>query len=59
MRYFGHIDKRQDGVERLIVEENAEGRRSRGRTPLKWTDPIKTLSGYTFTETTHDARSRE
>lgn len=43
-------------MERQIVEENMEGRRTRGRTLSRWTDQIK-ITEYTFTKAAHHGRS--
>ncbi|CAH2061764.1 unnamed protein product, partial [Iphiclides podalirius] len=42
LSYFGHIMRRGDeSLERLIVVGNTEGKRSRGRSPARWTDQLK------------------
>lgn len=39
LRYFGHIVRKDDSIERLMVE----GRRPRGRSPKQWVDQKKSL----------------
>ncbi|PZC73730.1 hypothetical protein B5X24_HaOG208914, partial [Helicoverpa armigera] len=41
MGYFGHIARRDaNNLERLIVTGKVEGRRPRGRSPIRWSDQI-------------------
>ncbi|KAK9871609.1 hypothetical protein WA026_012988 [Henosepilachna vigintioctopunctata] len=58
LRYFGHIARRGDSMERLMVEGKVEGRRTRGRAPKRWIDQIKTLVGHNLPEASHMAQSR-
>ena len=59
MRFFGHIARRPDnGLERLIVSGNTEGRRSRGRSPTRWTDQIQKATGTSFYNSVNIAQDR-
>ena len=45
LQYFGHIARREgDNLEKLIMFGLVEGKRSRGRQKLRWTDGIATLT---------------
>lgn len=59
LRYFGHITRRKEGMERLIVEGGVEGRRSRGRSPSRWSDQIKKFTGLSLPEASHKAQYRD
>lgn len=59
LRYFGHIVRRQDGMEKLVVEGKVSGRRSRGRSPMRWTDQLTTIIGKSPAEATRLAQDRE
>ena len=58
LRYFGHITRRGTSIERLMVEGKVEGRRSRGRSPKRWVDQVKTLVGHNLPEASHMAQCR-
>lgn len=38
-------------MERVIIEDNVEGKISRGRSPSRWLDKIKIIRGFRFSET--------
>lgn len=59
LRYFGHITRRREGMERLVVEGKIEGKRTRGRSPLRWSDQIKSITGYSLSEAAQHAQERE
>ena len=42
--YFVHINKRDESVEKLILQVSIEGRRGRGRPITSWTDDIKMIN---------------
>jgi hypothetical protein len=60
LRFFGHIIRR-DGLslEKMMIEGKIEGKRSRGRTPMRWIDQIKTITGYPLEEAIRSAENRE
>ena len=45
LNYFGHIVRRSEGAEKQIMQGAVEGKRSRGRPLISWTDDIKKVSG--------------
>lgn len=60
VKYFGHINRRNSSnLERLIIQGKVEGARTRGRSPKRWSDQIKTLTGKSLHEATRTADNRE
>ncbi|CAH2244747.1 jg24429 [Pararge aegeria aegeria] len=51
--------RESDSLERLIVQGKVEGTRGRGRTPIRWTDQIKSAVGGPLHECTRLSASRE
>jgi hypothetical protein len=44
-KYFGHIVRRDGGIEKQILQGAVEGKRGRGRPSTSWIDDMKQLSG--------------
>lgn len=45
LQYFGHVARRRDdNIYRLIVMGEVQGKRSRGRSPMRWSDQIKQVT---------------
>ena len=40
LRYFGHLMRRADSVEKTLILGKIEGRRRRGRQRMRWLDGI-------------------
>ena len=40
-RYFGHIVRRDGGIEKQILQGAVEGKRGKGRPSTSWTDDMK------------------
>ena len=40
LQYFGHLMQRADSLEKTLMLEKIEGRRSRGRQRMRWLDGI-------------------
>ncbi|KAL4098550.1 hypothetical protein QTP88_023137 [Uroleucon formosanum] len=60
LRFFGHIIRRDESsLEKLVTVGKIEGKRSRGRTPMRWIDQIKAITGYLLGEAIRSAESRE
>ncbi|KAJ0172524.1 hypothetical protein K1T71_011663 [Dendrolimus kikuchii] len=60
LTFFGHITRREDtSVERLVVQGKVEGTRARGRSPMRWTDQIKSALNGPLHECTRKATVRE
>ena len=58
LKYFGHIVRRSEGVEKQILQGAVEGKRGRGRPPISWTDDIKKVSGQGMKGATQMAGER-
>lgn len=42
LTFFGHVSRRGGiSIERLVVQGKFEGKKARGRSPMKWTDQIR------------------
>ena len=39
-QYFGHLMQRVNSLEKTLMLENIEGKRSRGRQKMRWLDSI-------------------
>jgi len=50
LRYFGHISRRTNGLEKLIVEGKINGKQPRGRSPTRWVDQTKGIIGHGLQE---------
>lgn len=59
LKYFGHIERGTDTKEMLNVEGNVDENRPRGRSPTRWSDQIKCITGLTLVEASHQARNRK
>ncbi|KAI8437457.1 hypothetical protein MSG28_011780 [Choristoneura fumiferana] len=58
LKFFGHITRNEDSMERLVVQGKVEGKRSRGRSPTRWTDLIKSVTHSNINDCSHSARHR-
>lgn len=59
LKFFGHITRNEDSMERLVVQGKVEGKRARGRSPTRWTDLIRSLTHCTMNENARSAKHRE
>ena len=59
LRYFGHIMRKDNSVEKQICQGMVEGSRGRGRPITAWTDDIKKWSGGSMSAATTMASDRE
>ncbi|XP_071653185.1 uncharacterized protein [Temnothorax longispinosus] len=58
LRYFGHIARQRDTMEKLVVEGKVNGTRPRGRSPNRWIDQLRPLVGSSIHGATHLALDR-
>ena len=58
LRYFGHISRATGSLEQCILQEAADGRRSRGRQRISWMDNIRNWTGLTASMATSAATDR-
>ncbi|XP_063829606.1 uncharacterized protein LOC135078934 [Ostrinia nubilalis] len=60
LQYFGHVSRRDDNsIERQVVQGKVEGTRSRGRSPMRWTDKVKSTVGDGVCDCTRQSANRE
>jgi len=59
LQYLGHIARRSGTMERLIIEENVEGKRSRGRSPTRKVDQTKPLINMRLHDAERIAQDRQ
>uniref|UniRef100_A0A803SNW1 ribonuclease H n=1 Tax=Anolis carolinensis TaxID=28377 RepID=A0A803SNW1_ANOCA len=50
MKYFGHIMRRQESLEKIMMLGKTEGKRKRGRPRARWMDGIREVTGLTLKE---------
>uniref|UniRef100_A0A803TRD7 Reverse transcriptase domain-containing protein n=1 Tax=Anolis carolinensis TaxID=28377 RepID=A0A803TRD7_ANOCA len=50
MKYFGHIMRRQESLEKIVMLGKMEGKRKRGRPRARWMDGIREMTGLTLKE---------
>ncbi|KAJ8724798.1 hypothetical protein PYW07_015756 [Mythimna separata] len=59
LKYFGHIARKDGGnLERLIVTGKVDGKRPRGRSPIRWSDQIRAALNSTMYDALHNAEDR-
>lgn len=58
LKFFGHII-RQDNIETITIQGKIEEMRGRGRSPTRYTDQLRKLTGRTFAECARAAKNRE
>ena len=58
LKFFGHITRNEDSMERLVVQGKVEGKRSRGRSPTRWTDLIKSVTHSSINDNSQAAKHR-
>lgn len=60
LRFFGHIIRRnRSSLEKMIIEEKIGEKRNQRRTPIRWIDEIKHITGYLLEEAIRPAENRE
>ena len=50
LQYFGHLMRRVDSLEKILMLGGIEGRRRRGRTRMRWLDGITDSMGMSLSE---------
>ncbi|KAG6445345.1 hypothetical protein O3G_MSEX003850 [Manduca sexta] len=59
LEFFGHIAcKPGDNLQKLIITERMEGKRSRGRNPMRWTDQVRTTLNMNVAKAVRVAKNR-
>ncbi|KAG1669601.1 NADPH oxidase 5 [Nymphon striatum] len=57
--YFGHIMRKEDDLQRLLLEGKIQGRRGRGRPRTAWYHNIKEWTGMRYADCSRKAQNRE
>ncbi|CAH0699720.1 unnamed protein product [Spodoptera exigua] len=57
LEFFGHR-RDNDNLEKLLITGKVEGKRPRGRSPIRWTDQIRTTLNTTVHDALHSAADR-
>ena len=50
LHYFGHLMRRTDSLEKILVLGKIEGRRGRGRQRMRWLDSITNSMGMSLSK---------
>lgn len=58
LNFFGHIT-RSKNMEKLVLQDKADGKRKRGRSPTRWTDTVEKLLDTNLEEATCTAERRD
>ncbi|KAL4083848.1 hypothetical protein QTP88_029164 [Uroleucon formosanum] len=58
LKFFGHV-MRRDGIEKDIIQGKNEGKRSRGRPPIRYIDQIKNLTQMSISDNIRNTENRE
>ena len=59
LQYFGHLMRRVDSLEKILMLEGIRGRRRRGRRRMRWLDGISDLTDVSLSELREMVMDRE
>ncbi|KAL0838884.1 hypothetical protein ABMA28_016906 [Loxostege sticticalis] len=60
LTYFGHIVRKpSDNLEKLMITGKMEGKRLRGRSPIRWSDLVTKSLNTTITDALNHAKDRD
>ena len=58
LQYFGHLMRRADSLEKILMLGKTEGRRSQGQQRMRWLDGITDFNGYESEQTPGDSEEQ-
>ncbi|CAH2266953.1 jg25071 [Pararge aegeria aegeria] len=58
LKFFRHITRNKHSMDRLVVQGKVEGKRSRGRSPTRWTDKIKVATQTSIVQCSRNHEDR-
>ena len=50
LQYFGHLMRREDSLEKMLMSGKCEGRRRRGRQRMRWLDSVIEATNMNLTQ---------
>ena len=59
LQYFGHLMRRADSLEKILMLGGIEGRRRRGRQRMSWLEGITNLMDVSLSELRESVMGRE
>jgi len=59
LRYAGHVCRKHESIEKIIMQGMVEGKRGRGRPRRNWMDDITEWTGLSIQETTWKTKDRQ
>lgn len=59
LKYFGHMIRKNDTIQRSVLDGKVNGKRGRGRPRTKWTTNIEKWTGLSYHQAVRQAQDRE
>ena len=58
LQYFGHLMRRADSLEKILMLGKLEDRRLKGQQRMRWLDSITDWMGYEFKQSPRDTEGQ-
>ena len=58
LKYFGHIIRQEDTLQRTVLDGKVNGKRGRGRPRTKWTTNIEKWTGLRYHQAVRQSHDR-